>query len=217
MRLSLTNRDFFREYLKQIVTDPDRVFEQFVHFHTLLMEANSRVNLISRQTEPEEIWNRHFYDSLIPLKSGFDFNDLTILDLGSGGGLPGIPLAITNPGGNFIILDSIAKKILEVKKIIKKLDLKNCYPICNRLEDFRWSEMESLISAADGVDVIVCRSVKIMPRLLKKMQALLKKGGYILLYKGRVVEESWLLKGDIKMFFDKQPWGERTLLKIDKL
>ena len=139
------------------------------------------------------------------------------MDLGAGGGLPGIPLAITNPSSHFILLDSREKKILELKEIIKKLDLNNCYPISKRLEEFHWSEVENVFPETDGLDVIVCRSVKITPKLLKRIFVLLSDKGFILLYKGREIEESWLLKRAEILLKETMPWGERTLLKINKI
>ncbi|MBW6516652.1 MAG: 16S rRNA (guanine(527)-N(7))-methyltransferase RsmG [Candidatus Cloacimonetes bacterium] len=207
----------FIEYLKNAFSDPQEQIIKFDLFHDLLLEANKRVNLISRQTKPEQLWSYHFYDSLLPLSCDVDFNSKMVMDLGSGGGLPGIPLAISNPSTLFILMDSREKKILELKQMIKKLDLNNCYPICKRLEEFRWSEVENLIPENDGLDVIVCRSVKITPKLLRKMRVLLKDAGYILLYKGREIEESWLLKDAEILLKEEKPWGERTLLKINKI
>lgn len=211
------SKELFRDFLQKIEKDTVEIREKFEQYHSLLLESNTRVNLISRRTEPEQLWTLHFLDSLLPLSLGFDFNNKTVLDLGTGGGLPGIPLAIINRGGQFLLLDSRQKKILELKVIIKKLDLNNCYPIHKRLEEFKAGELRSIVSHSEGNDVILCRSLKMTESLLKKMSSLLTDGGFILLYKGREVEETWLLKEASRIMRVQQSWGERTILKIDRI
>ena len=213
----MNNREIFLEYLVKISPANPIMIELFDLYHSLLLEINQRVNLISRQTDPELYWTHHFYDSLLPLSVGYDFNDKLVLDLGSGGGLPGIPLAIINPQSRFVLMDSREKKILELKKMIKILDLNNCYPISKRLEEFKWSDLGRALNEARSFDCIVCRSVKITPRLLKKMKGLLNEEGFILLYKGKEIDESWLLTGTVTTVTALQPWGARTFIKINKI
>ena len=207
----------FLEYLSRISPDKPQLIEQFDLYHRVLLETNQKVNLISRQTEPELYWTFHFLDSLLPLSLGFDFNDKIVLDLGSGGGLPGIPLAIANPQGCYVLMDSREKKVLELKNMIKLLDLNNCYPISKRLEEFKWSDLDRIKKGIKSFDCIVCRSVKITPKLLKKMKDLLSEEGFILLYKGKVIEESWLLTSAVTTITGLHPWGERTFIKINKI
>jgi 16S rRNA (guanine527-N7)-methyltransferase len=210
------NRKIFSDLLTELKIESG-VLERFELYHSLLVEANERVNLISRQTDPEEIWTRHFYDSLLPLVCGFELRDKVILDLGSGGGLPGIPLAITNPAATVYLMDSRGKKVNELKIIIKKLDLKNCYPIYKRLEEFRIKELGKEAAGRSGFDVTVCRSVKITPQLLRIMKDFLKPEGYILLYKGREMEETFLLQAAKENFLFRKPWRETNILKIEKV
>ncbi len=206
----------FKEFLRETGYDSETVLEKFTLYHKLLVAANERVNLISRQTDPEEIWTKHFYDSLLPVACGFDLKDKTVLDLGSGGGLPGIPLAILFASAEFYLMDSREKKITELKKIIKKLDLKNCYPINKRLEEYKVEELRESLSGRCGFDIAVCRSVKITPRLLKKLKEMLNPDGYILLYKGKKIEELFLLQEAEENICFELPWRETSVLKIKK-
>ncbi len=211
------NREIFRSFMQKLNLDEEAILAKFDLYHSLLIEANKRVNLISRQTSPDDIWTRHFCDSLLPVSLGYDFSGKITLDLGTGGGLPGICLAILYRQGKFVLLDSREKKILELKSLIKKLDLKNCYPIHNRLEEIKWGLPVKGLPNIDGIDIIVCRSVKITGKLLKRMRRIIKKGGYILLYKGKEVDESWLLKEARAIHYSKEIWGNRTILQIDRV
>ncbi|MCK4956300.1 MAG: 16S rRNA (guanine(527)-N(7))-methyltransferase RsmG [Candidatus Cloacimonetes bacterium] len=170
--------DFIRE---QQPERSEELISKFEELHEYLLDENSRVNLISRKTPDEDYWTLHLLDSILPIQE-FDFSDKKILDFGSGGGLPGIPLNIIFPTSQIYCLDSRKKKMSAVKNIIKRLDLKKCFTIVSRLED--------LDSEWFGeFDVIVCRSVKILPEYREKMMSLLKDGGKIILYKSKLMDD----------------------------
>ena len=95
---------------------------------------NSQINVISRKDE-NQIWRNHIIHSLvlanvIPLE-----NNMKVIDIGTGGGFPGIPLAIAFPNIHFTLVDSIGKKIKVVKAIVDHLNLENVYPVQNRVEN----------------------------------------------------------------------------------
>ena len=95
---------------------------------------NSQINVISRKDE-NQIWRNHIIHSLvlanvIPLE-----NNMKVIDIGTGGGFPGIPLAIAFPNIHFTLVDSIGKKIKVVKAIVDHLNLENVYPVHNRVEN----------------------------------------------------------------------------------
>ena len=95
---------------------------------------NSQINIISRKDE-NQIWRNHIIHSLvlanvIPLE-----NNMKVIDIGTGGGFPGIPLAIAFPNIHFTLVDSIGKKIKVVKAIVDHLNLENVYPVHNRVEN----------------------------------------------------------------------------------
>jgi 16S rRNA (guanine527-N7)-methyltransferase len=174
----------------------------------LLMAANKQVNLISRQTTEDELWLNHILDSLLPVDL-FDLNGRTVLDLGSGGGLPGIPLKIIFPDSYFYLLDSRQRKMEAVKKIIKKLDLPDCLAICSRMEelDDSWQ---------DYFDVLVCRSVKIIPRYWDYLAKLLNASGKLYFYKGKKFDDVENLNNIIRHDVSHPQIGTRNLIELKK-
>lgn len=106
---------------------------QLESYVSLLLQFNRHVNLISRRDE-ESIWEHHILHS-IALLFKMELEGDTILDLGTGGGLPGIPLKILSPSVEFTLVDSIGKKIRVVDEMIRTLGLTGVRAICSRAED----------------------------------------------------------------------------------
>jgi 16S rRNA (guanine527-N7)-methyltransferase len=188
--------------------DRNRIISEFEKYHTLLFDENQKINLVSRKTSKDDYWTIHFLDSLLPLEI-FDFSGKRVLDFGSGGGLPGIPLKILFPSAEIYLLESRLKKVESMKKFIKKLDLKKCFTIVSRLEDLKeeWNNF---------FDVIVCRSVKILPKYKKKLFPLLKKEGRIILYKSKILKDVELFE-KYKIYDVSHPEiGERKIVEISK-
>ena len=112
---------------------PEQI-EQFSKLQSIYTDWNSKVNLISRK-DIDELYLKHVLHSLAIAKY-IQFQDNTeIVDLGTGGGFPGIPLAIMFPKAKFTLVDSIGKKITAVQDIIDQLNLKNATAINDRLEN----------------------------------------------------------------------------------
>ncbi|GAB4281906.1 MAG: 16S rRNA (guanine(527)-N(7))-methyltransferase RsmG [Marinilabiliales bacterium] len=124
-------------------------------YKILIEEWNKKINLISRQDisffEEHHILHSLAISKCFSLPTGSE-----ILDVGTGGGLPGIPLAILNPDINFTLIDSIEKKINVVKDIIQKLELNNASSVKTRVEDFEHK-----------FDIIVARAVTSFPAFHK--------------------------------------------------
>ncbi len=118
----------FKDFLSKKLERIDIVMNSFHTYFDLLCEANKTINLISRKTLPQDYWTVHFLDSILPVGL-FDFAGKKILDFGTGGGLPGIPLKLLYPASEMYLLDSTQKKMQSVKNIVKKLDLKKCFTI----------------------------------------------------------------------------------------
>ena len=202
-------KDIFRDFINNLSPEKEpEIISLFEDYHEVLLELNKSVNLVSRKTLPEDVWTRHFLDSLLPLKY-FNLSKQKILDFGTGGGMPGIPLKIMFPTSVVYLLDSRRKKIEAVKKMIKKLDLSECFTIVSRLE-----ELKSIWYGF--FDVIVCRSVKILPNYKKFLLRLLKDDGEILLYKGRVFDESEIFPRNNQINISHPAIGERKLIQIKK-
>lgn len=104
----------FEEYLKTLqVPEPEHLMGRFEHYHQLLVQHNKLVNLVSRKMSFDSYWTQHFLDSLIAVEC-LDFADMTVLDFGSGGGLPGIPIRMVSPSCTMVLLDSVQKKMRAV-------------------------------------------------------------------------------------------------------
>lgn len=116
----------------QLRVSPE-VMERLSMYVAALCAWNQKVNLISR-TDEQNIWNKHILSSLSLLTKFSIHEGSSLLDLGTGGGLPGIPLAILLPTSKFTLVDSIQKKINAVQEIIGELGLGNAMAICGRAE-----------------------------------------------------------------------------------
>jgi 16S rRNA (guanine527-N7)-methyltransferase len=203
------NKKNFDSFIKNNFPENYEIYlSNFSNYLKIITEINRSVNLVSRKTSEAEFWVKHFLDSIL-LFNLTEFKNKKILDFGTGGGMPGIPLKIIFPSAKMYLLDSTEKKIQAVKKMIKKLDLSDCFTIVSRLEgmDDSWN---------DFFDLIVCRSVKIIPRYKDKLFQLLSNNGEILLYKGRKIE-------DVQIFSKYKIWdlshpalGERKIVQIKK-
>ena len=174
---------------------------------------NSKINVISRK-DIENIYIRHILHSLSIAKFIKFKRDATILDLGTGGGFPGIPLAIIFPDSNFILVDSIRKKIAVVDEVVKELGLKNINSQWSRVEDLDYS-----------YDFLVTRAVAKMPTLINWSKGRFNnysfhdiENGIIALKGGDIDDE---LNGiskkkilDIKNIFDIQYFCDKKIVYV---
>ncbi|MDP1675571.1 MAG: 16S rRNA (guanine(527)-N(7))-methyltransferase RsmG [Bacteroidota bacterium] len=130
-------------------------------FKTLVLDWNKKINLISRKNE-ENIWKGHIALSLSMLFK-IDFRPgMKILDLGTGGGFPGIPLSILLPDCSFTLLDSTQKKITCVQSMVESLQLKNVKTVWGRAEDLNQKNQYH-----HSFDTVVMRSVSNLSNLLE--------------------------------------------------
>ena len=129
--------------------------QQFSKLEELYKEWNAQINVISRK-DIDELFLRHVLHSLAIAKVVEFKPKSRVLDVGTGGGFPGIPLAILFPKTNFVLVDSIGKKIKVVKEISKALDLKNVKAYHSRAENITGS-----------FDFIVSRAVTKMDNFVK--------------------------------------------------
>lgn len=149
---------------------------KYEEYMKIFLEENYKVNLISKNDE-KYLWEKHVFDSLA-IENFFEKFDTskikTILDIGTGGGFPSIPIAITYPHLKVTALDSIAKKIRAVQTIKDKLNIENLEPICTRVENLDAK-----------FDMITSRAVSSLKNICEYALPKLKKGGYFVAYKSR--------------------------------
>ena len=203
----MKNKQIFTKFLKDNNFN-SKDLEQFEKYLSQLLKWNKKVNLISRRTKGEEYWVKHFLDSILPIET-MDFSGKTILDFGSGGGLPGIPIKLLYPDSKMYLLDSRNKKTEAVKNIVKVLDVKQCFTIVSRIEDL--GEKYS-----DFFDFVISRSVKILPEYKNKMLKILKKDGKIILYKSKIMDDIDQFSHKKIINYEIPELGIRNLIIIKK-
>ena len=159
----MKTKKFFEEYIKNF------------------LEQNSKINLISKNDE-EFLWEKHIYDS-ISVEKFFDKYDilktkqnetLKLLDIGTGGGFPSVPVALCYPQINVYALDSIRKKINSIENIKNELKINNLFTICDRAENLK-----------EKFDLITCRAVAPLNKISKYALPLLKDNGFFIAYKSK--------------------------------
>lgn len=158
--------------------------ERLAHFAELVAEKNEQVNLISRK-DVENIIENHifisaFISEFLPEKAN------KFLDIGTGGGFPGIPLAITRPLIRGVLADSTAKKIEAVQDFVNKLKLSNVVAENNRVESDEFKEKYK-----DSFDLVVSRATVPLIILFRYSIPLIKNKAYLAAIKGGNLDEEF--------------------------
>lgn len=158
-------------------------YNQFIKYMKLLQEWNEKVNLTAI-TQDEEVIKKHFIDCIKAFKSKSIKGAKTIIDVGTGAGFPGLPIAIMNPSVEVTLLDSLNKRINFLNIVIDTLELKNVTTIHSRAEDgSRTPELR------EKFDVATSRAVANMAVLSELCLPYVKINGYFVALKGPAIEE----------------------------
>lgn len=204
------NKTIFYHYLQQIrPLEADQRMPQFQSYLDILLEINQGINLISRKTPAELYWTQHFLDS-ISLLECLDLAGKKVLDFGSGGGLPGIPLKLLEPSCSIVLLDSVAKKVNALKQMIQHLELTDISAVWSRLEDY------AVLKDRPAFDLIVCRAVALEDRYLGPLRLLLAPGGKLAIYKSHDISDLDGIKTELLMQKEDEILGLRRFYAIER-
>ena len=155
----MKNKEFFNDYMKAF------------------LKQNSKLNLISKNDE-KLLWEKHVFDSLAiekffdKYKFSLDEKEITLLDFGTGGGFPAVPISLAYPNIKVTAMDSIRKKINAISAIKEELNIRNLTTLCGRVETFE-----------KKFDIITSRAVANLGKIIEYAIPRLKNDGYFIAYK----------------------------------
>ena len=210
----------FVEELKKInIEINENQLTQLEKYYEILVEENEKINLTGI-TKKEEVYLKHFYDSLT-LSKIVDLNEIeSLCDIGTGAGFPGLVIKILFPKINITLIDSLNKRIDFLNKVIEQLGLKNIETIHARIEEYG-------IKNREKYDIVTARAVAPLNILLEYSIPLVKKNKYFIAMKSNVEEELKNINNATRelnieindMIEFKLPIEEskRTLIKFKKL
>ena len=189
--------------------------EQLEKYYEILVETNKYTNL-TRIIEKEEVYLKHFYDSLTITKVIDLTKEQTLIDIGTGAGFPGLVLKIVFPNLKITLLDSLNKRVDFLNQVIKELDLKDIKTVHSRIEDYKKEQF----------DIVTSRAVAKTNILLELAYDLPKEQGYFIFLKGDMKQELKESEHAIKElnlkliqkeeFFLPFENSKRTIIKIQK-
>lgn len=176
------NREEFITAAKELgISITDKQLEQLNKYYKALVEWNKRINLTSI-TEENDVYLKHFYDSLTLFKEYDLTKDISLCDVGTGAGFPGIVLKIVFPNLKITLVDSLQKRLKFLDYVIKLLNLKDVELVHERMEDYSKQNEEKF-------DIITSRAVAKTKILVEISFKALKISGHLILMKSSFEEE----------------------------
>ncbi|HEO5249664.1 TPA: 16S rRNA (guanine(527)-N(7))-methyltransferase RsmG [Streptococcus agalactiae] len=175
---------FYQVLIEHGITLTDKQKKQFETYFRLLVEWNEKINLTAI-TDKEEVYLKHFYDSIAPILQGYiDNSPLSILDIGAGAGFPSIPMKILYPEIDITIIDSLNKRINFLNILANELELSGVHFFHGRAEDFG---QDKVFRAK--FDIVTARAVARMQVLAELTIPFLKVNGRLIALKAAAAEE----------------------------
>lgn len=211
----------FRTWMQDVgVSITEEQFDKLAKYLQLLKAKNEELNL-TRITDNREAWIKHILDSLMTAPF-FDKPGMRVADIGTGGGMPGIPLAILFPSAKFTLVDSTQKKVEALEGFVRELNLRNVGCVAARIENFAHMDAHR-----EDYDLVLARALAPLRVLVELAVPLIHPYGYVVAYKGpEYIQELSLAKNALSKLHTEAPrvfhyslpegMGDRTLLRMTK-
>ena len=168
---------FIEELIKLNINPTPKQLEQLEKYYEILVSENRKYNLTAI-TSKEDVYLKHFYDSLTIAKVVDLSIKETLCDVGTGAGFPGVVLKIVYPNLKITLVDSLQKRVNYLNEIVKELGLEDIHAIHSRGEDFK-----------ETFDVVTARAVANIEKLVTYTMHLVNKNGIFVAMKGNIDEE----------------------------
>ena len=173
-----------KEELKALgLPSDDDTLRQFELYMNGVLEWNEKINLTAI-TEEDDFVEKHYIDSLKLAKLGLLKPGNRVMDLGTGGGFPGVPLAIVYPQTDFILADSLNKRLKVIDELCEEIGISNVSTVHGRAEDLGHNQ-----EYRETFDCCVSRAVANLSTLCEYCLPMVKPGGYFVAYKTGTAEE----------------------------
>lgn len=219
----MKDRSIFTSLLSELELElTDYQLDQFDKYYELLIEKNKVMNLTAI-TEYEEVIRKHFIDSLSIIKIFKTREQISVLDMGTGAGFPGIPLKIVFPNYNITLLDSLNKRVNFLNEVITELKLEDICAVHGRAEEY-----VKKVEIRESFDLVVSRAVAKLSILSEYCLPYVKLNGIFISYKAGNVEEELLTSAKaisvlggkttgVESFYLPDSDIQRTLIMIKKM
>ncbi len=217
----LTLHQSFDQWIEEVgVKLTDEQFNKFSQYLQLLKAKNEGLNL-TRITDMQDAWIKHILDSLMSAPF-FQKPGLQVIDIGTGGGLPGIPLAILFPSAQFTLVDATEKKMVAVQEFVHQLNLKNVTCLTSRIEN-----LGRMTAHREQYDLVLSRALAPLRVLVELATPLFHPYGSLIAYKGpEYISELLVSQNAIQALRAESPRvfhynlpedkGQRTLIQVTK-
>ena len=177
----MTKEEFIEELEKLNIKVTEEKLSKLEKYYELIIEYNNKINLTTI-IKKEDVYLKHFYDSLTLVKSYNLEEKISICDIGTGAGFPGIVLKIFFPNLKVTLIESLTNRVKFLNYVIEQLDLKDIEVFNERAEIFSKRNVENF-------DVVTCRAVSKLNIILELCVKMTKVNGYIIPMKSNIEEE----------------------------
>ncbi|RDC50787.1 16S rRNA (guanine(527)-N(7))-methyltransferase RsmG [Acinetobacter sp. RIT592] len=175
----MTNADILKKGIEDLgLKCSDETIDKFSKYREILVEWNQKMNLTGIEEE-KEVYIKHFLDSVAAVKKGYIKDGMSIIDVGTGAGFPGLPLRICLENSKVTLLDSLNKRINFLSEVCTNVNIDDIELIHGRAEDFGKDE-----KYREQYDIATARAVAGLPILMEFCVPFIKVGGYFVCLKG---------------------------------